>query len=393
MRPFQVQIDQNRLDHIWQRVREFRFPKAPHAPLWHLGTDADYLRRFQQFWLNEYDWRAAEGWLNRLPQFMADVDGLDMHFYHVKGKGESPMPLLLLHGWPGSPVEFMEVIEPLTDPVRFGADPSVCFDVVVVSQPGYGFSGKPDAPFGTRGSARYMNKLMTGVLGYDRYFAQGGDWGALTSSWLAFDHADHCAAIHLNSIGVSPGGDMPGFLGSMIAAPETPEELAWAEGAGAAMVTGGAYTAIQSTKPESLSYAMNDSPMGLAAWIIEKLHDWGDLSAGETPDQVLGGMDRMLTNIMHYILNDAFNTAAWFYYGAAQEGIALPAGEKVKVPVGMAHFPHDFVKTPPRTYMEKGYPIIHWTDMERGGHFAAWERPAELTADIRAFFPKVRDQL
>lgn len=392
MQPFTVHVDQAKLDRIRRRVEEFEFPHAPKAEPWFLGTDADYLRSFRRFWLDEYDWRDAEAWLNRFPQFRADVDGLDMHFYHVKGKGPSPMPLLLLHGWPGSPVEFMDLIEPLTDPAKFGADPAVSFDVVIPSQPGHGFSGKPDSPMGPRGSAGKMARLMTQVLGYDRFFAQGGDWGSLTASWIAYDHPESCVAIHLNTLGLSPGGDLVGMMGASVAAPETPEEIAWAEDVGRRMALGGGYIAIQSTKPETLGYGMNDSPMGVAAWILEKLQSWPDLR-GRAPDEVLGGMGRMLTNIMHYIVTDSFNTAAWFYHGACVEGISLPKGDKVKSPVGFANFPHDFVISAPRSYLDKVFDIARWTDMAIGGHFGAWECPQEMIEDIRAFFPTMRDRL
>ncbi len=392
MKPFTVNVPQARIERIWTRVREFEFPHAPKAPAWQYGTDADYLRRMQRFWLDEYDWRAAETWLNRFPQFTADVDGLEMHFYHVKGSGPNPMPLVLIHGWPGSPVEFMEMIEPLAHPERFGLDPAISFDVVVPSQPGHGFSGKPDAPIGPRWSAAKMNALMTQVLGYDRYFAQGGDWGSLTSSWMGFDFPDHVAAIHLNTMGLSPGGPMQGMMGASVAPPETPEEIAWAEDVGRRMAIGGGYIAQQSTKPDTLGYGMNDSPMGAAAWILEKLHNWPDLR-GQQPEDVLGGMNTMLTNIMHYIVTGSFVTAAWFYLGAASEGIAVPPGEKLKVPVGFANFPHDFVISPPRSYLEKVFDIVHWTDMERGGHFGAWEQPDAMLAEIRTFFAGMRGRL
>lgn len=392
MQPFTVHVDQARLDRIRRRVEEFEFPHAPKAEPWFLGTDPDYLHRFIRFWLDEYDWREAEAWLNRYPQFRADVDGLDMHFYHVKGKGPAPMPLLLLHGWPGSPVEFMDLIEPLTDPAKFGLDPAVSFDVVIPSQPGHGFSGKPQAPFGPRGSAAKMAKLMTGVLGYDRFFAQGGDWGSITASWIAYDHPESCVAIHLNTMGISPGGNAIGTIGAGVAAPETPEEIAWVEDVGQRMAAGGGYIAIQATKPETLGYAMNDSPVGVAAWILDKLWNWPDLR-GRQPEEVLGGMDRMLTNIMHYIVTGSFNTAAWFYHGASVEGIAVAKGTKVQVPVGFVNTPHDFVIAAPRSYLEKVFDIHRWTDWDSGGHFGAWERPKELVDDIRAFFPMVRARL
>ncbi len=392
MQEFTVAVPQERLDRIRRRVEEFEFPHAPKGAPWHFGTDPAYLARLRDYWLAEYDWREWEGWLNRYPQFRADVDGLDMHFYHIRGKGPNPMPLLLLHGWPGSPVELLDMVEPLSDPAKFGHDPQASFDLVIPSQPGHGFSGKPETAIGPRWSAGKMNALMTRVLGYDRYFAQGGDWGSLTSSWIAYDHPDHCAALHLNSPGLSPGGEIAGMMGAMVASFDTPEELDWAAEVGQRMVAGGGYIAIQSTKPETLGYGMNDSPMGVAGWIMEKLHDWPDLR-GREPHEVLGGWGRMLTNIMHYIVTGSFNTAAWFYYGAGAEGISVPPGERVKVPLGFANFPHDFVISPPRSYLEKLYDIHHWTDMDEGGHFGAWEQPEAMVREIRAFFPTMRERL
>lgn len=385
MQEFTVAVPDEVLADIATRVRNFQAPlDTLPADSWEYGTNLAFMRRLREYWLEQFDWRQAERGLNRFPQFTATVDSLEMHFIHEKGSGPSPEPLLLIHGWPGSTFEFQELIGPLAHPERFGMPGAKSFDVVVASLPGYGFSGKPDTPIGPRRTAELMNRLMTETLGYDRYFVQGGDWGAVVSGWLGFDHPRHCAAIHLNMIGVSPGGDAPGMLGSSAAPPETDEELAWAADTGGKFARDGGYIAIQSTKPRTLAYGLSDSPMGVAAWICEKFHAWSDLTGGDI--EKVYGFDRLLTNIMIYLVTRSIETSTWMYYGAAQEGVTLPAGKRVEVPVALADVPYDFIRNAPRSYVDKAYNIARWTRMPRGGHFAALEIPELLLADIRAFF-------
>jgi pimeloyl-ACP methyl ester carboxylesterase len=391
MQPFTVAIDQGKLDRIRRRVEEFAFPREADAEPWALGTDAQFLRRLREYWLTSYDWRAAERELNRFPQFKADVDGLEMHFIHEKGSGPDPMPLLLIHGWPGSTYEFHKLIEPLAHPARFGHDPSLSFDVVVASLPGYGFSGTPRPLVGPRRTGAKMDALMTRVLGYDRYFTQGGDWGCLICGWIGLDFPRSNVATHLNMIGMAPGGDAQGLMGSAALAPSTPEEMAWARDTAAKMAVEGGYIAQQSTRPQTLGYGLNDSPMGVAAWIIEKFHAWSDLE-GTSLEQVFG-FDLLLTNIMIYLVTDSFNTSTWMYRGAAEEGVTLPPGQRIEIPVALAHFPRDIISNPPRSYVDKAYNIARWTEFSRGGHFAALEAGDQLLDDVRAFFPTVRDRL
>lgn len=379
-KPFTIDIPQDRLDRIRNRVADYEWHEMPANGGWAYGANMDYMQDLCAHWLDKFDWRAAEAGLNRFPQFKAPVtiDGetLDIHFIHERGSGSNPQPLLIIHGWPGSFFEFMEVIEPLAHPERFGGDAEDGFDVIVPSLPGYGFSGKPANPIGPKTAAKYMNSLMTDVLGYDAYYAQGGDWGSMTCCHLGYEH-DACKAIHLNMMGFSPRapeGDM------------TREEAAWRAKQRKVFEMEGAYFRLQMTKPQSLSYAMMDSPVGVAAWLIEKFNTWS-----HTPEDNIENTytkDQLLTNIMIYLVTRTFNTASWMYRGRIEEGgTDLPKGKRVEVPVGVANFPFDpLITWPKREWAERAYNIQHWTDFDKGGHFAALEQPELYTADVRKFF-------
>ena len=389
IRPFQVSVDDVVLERIRGRVADFAWPHASDLPAWTLGADDGFMRRLQRHWLDTYDWRVAEKELNQQPQYIADVDGLDIHFIHAKGQGPNPIPLLLIHGWPGSIFEFYELIPRLTDPGRFGLDPAICFDVIAPSLPGFGFSGKPSRPIGGQVASEYLHKLMVDGLGYDRYFAHGGDWGSLIAAWLGFNHPDHCRAIYLNLIGVMPGGEAQGLFGQGVAALRTADELRWGRDTAAILAQGGAYISLQGTRPQSLAFAMRDSPLGVAAWILERFHEWSDLTTG-TVEEVYG-YDRLLTNVMIYLVTNSFNTASWMYFGGALEKPAFPTGERVEVPVGLGHFPCDFWGSPPRSYTDQGYNIVREKHFPRGGHFAAMEVPDLLAEELGAFFGEHRD--
>ena len=377
--PFRVSAPDRALDDIRARVAAFPWHEAPDGGGWVHGADLDYMKALAEHWLDSYDWRAAEAALNRFPQFTARVDGLDLHYIHLRGSGPDPTPLLISHGWPGSVFEFMEVLEPLAHPERFGGRAEDSFDVVAPSLPGYGWSGKPPRPIGPRAVAGMFAKLMAEVLGYRRFLAQGGDWGAAIASWIGFEHAPPCAGIHLNMMGVRAAG----------VAPRSDEEKAWAREARRIFDAGGAYLRQHATKPQTLSYAMMDSPVGVAAWIIEKFYAWSDLRRRGL--NAVYSKDRLLDNVMVYLLTRSFNTATWIYYGHRESGDGfLPPGGRVEAPVGVAAFPVEFVLWPPRSYAETAYNIVHWTDMPRGGHFAAMEEPEALVADIRAFARPLR---
>jgi microsomal epoxide hydrolase len=373
--PFNVDWPAAEVDAVLERVRTYPFPPAPQAEDgWAYGCDASFLKDICAYWTDGYDWRGAVATLNRFPQFTARVEDFDLHFLHVVGEAGGKRPLLMTHGWPGSHYEFWGSIEKLAFPSRFGGQAADAFDVVVPSLPGFGFSSKPARPFGQRGTARVLNALMTEVLGYDRYLAQGGDWGAVVTSWLGYDHADHVRAIHLNMLGFRPTGG-----------PQTEEEKTWTASTQAAIEALSGYSHLQRTRPQSLAWLGAGNPVGQAAWILERFHDWSDLR--ERPFEAVYTKDQLLTNVMIYVMTGSFTTGAWYYRGLADERAAgdLPS-RKVEVPVGFADFPGEpQLKSPPRSWAERAYNIVHWTDMPRGGHFAAMEEPDLFVEDVRAF--------
>jgi len=341
---------------------------------WEYGTNLPYMQSLCDYWVKEFDWRKQESQINRFSHFKVPVDGIDIHFIHEKGSGANPRPLIISHGWPGTIVEFLEFIDLLAHPERYGGNVEDAFDVVAPSLPGFGFSGAPPRPWGPRKMAEVFNKLMTDVLGYKKYIAQGGDWGGAISSWLGYDHAPGCAAIHIN-IHTMRHKD----------GPQGAEEIAWAEKFDKDQVVQDGYRTQQATKPQTLSYAMIDSPVGVAAWILEKMHGWSDID-GDNIESVYS-KDQLLTNISIYIFTRTFNTASWIYYGRREEGgrVLSPEGKRVEVPTGCALFPKELLAWPPRSYAERVYNVTQWTEMPRGGHFAAMEQPDLLIEDIRKF--------
>ncbi|HVT26020.1 MAG TPA: epoxide hydrolase [Rhizomicrobium sp.] len=381
-KPFQIAIPQTTIARINRRVRDYEWHEMPRGAgldgTWAYGANLDYMKRLAAYWIGDYDWRKEEEALNRFPQFIANVDGLDIHFYRVNGSGPSPQPLILSHGWPGSVFEFLHIIEKLAHPERFGGDVKDAFTVIVPSLPGYGFSGKPERPIGPRTTARYFDKLMTDVCGLPDYIAQGGDWGSAISGWMGYD-GKGCKAVHLNMFGWrSPGVQ-----------PETDEEKQYVQRAMQLFEMEGAYFREQTTKPQTLSYGMMDSPVGAAAWIIEKFHGWSDKSRGF---ENVYSMDQLLTNVMIYLVTRTFNTATWMYRGLMEDlsGDPVPNGARIEKPVGIANFPIDLIPFPPRSLVERHVNVTHWTDFKEGGHFAALERPDDLVDDVRAFARTVR---
>jgi len=376
-RPFRIDVPQAALDAIRARVAAYDWHEMPRGPglegSWAYGANLDFMRALCAYWTDHYDWRKWEAALNRFPQFKADANGLDIHFYLEHGSGPSPQPLILSHGWPGSVFESLHVIEPLAHPERFGGDTKDAFTVVVPSLPGYGFSGKPAKPIGPRTVARHFDALMTDVLKLPDYIAQGGDWGSAISGWMGYE-GKGCRAVHLNMMGwQSPG-----------TAPETDEEKKAAEAARQLFEMEGAYFREQSTKPQTLSYAMMDSPVGACAWIVEKFHTWSDTRKGF---ERIYTKDQLLTNVMIYLVTRSFNTATWLYRGLFEDpgGDPIPPKSRVEKPVGIARFPVDLIPFPPRSQVEKSLNVVRWTEFDEGGHFAALERPDDLVGDIRAF--------
>jgi microsomal epoxide hydrolase len=377
--PFCIDVPDETLDRIRTRVAEYPWHEMPDDGGWAYGTNLDYMKELCAYWLDEFDWRTQEAAINRFSHFISPIEGIDLHFIHEKGSGPAPLPLIISHGWPGSIVEFLDIIEPLAHPERFGGSTDDAFDVVAPSLPGFGFSGRPPRPIGPRKIAGLFNTLMTEDLGYHGYLAQGGDWGGAISTWLGFDHAPACRAIHINIMMMRhPDG------------PQGPEEEAWAAEFKREQLMENGYRTQQATKPQTLSYAMMDSPVGVAAWIIEKFNSWSDTD-GDNIESV-HTKDLLLTNIMVYLVTQTFNTASWIYYGRREEGGRLLSaeGRRVEVPTAAALFPAELLSWPPRSYAERIYNIARWTEMPRGGHFAALEQPALLIEDIRAFARTLR---
>ncbi len=379
IRPFHLHVPDETLDRIRTRVAEYPWHEMPEDGGWDYGTNLDYMKELCAYWLDAFDWRQHEAEINRFSHHLAEVDGIDLHFIHEKGSGPAPLPLIISHGWPGSVVEFLDIIEPLAHPERFGGSVDDAFDVIAPSLPGFGFSGPPPRPYGPRKMAGLFAKLMTDVLGYDSYLAQGGDWGGAISSWLGFEHAPACRAIHINIMTMRHPD-----------APVGPEEEAWAAAFDREQIMENGYRTQQATKPQTLSYAMMDSPVGVAAWLIEKFNSWSDTD-GDNIESV-HSKDALLTNIMVYLVTRTFNTASWIYYGRREEGgrVLSPEGKRVEVPTAAALFPAELLSWPPRSYVERVYNITQWTEMPRGGHFAAMEQPDLLMHDIRAFARTLR---
>jgi len=379
-KPFEIDVPEETLDLIRKKVMAFPWHEMPDDGGWDYGTNLDYMKQFCDYWVTEFDWRKQEKRINQFANFVTPIDGIDIHFIREKGSGANPKPLIISHGWPGTVVEFLDFIDLLAHPENHGGAVDDAFDVVAPSLPGFGFSGRPPRPYGPRKMASIFNSLMTDVLGYDRYIAQGGDWGGAISSWLGFDHAPACAAIHINILTMRHKDE-----------PQGAEEIAWAEQFEKDQIVQNGYRTQQATKPQTLSYAMMDSPVGVAAWILEKMHGWSDLTRGNI--ESVYTKDQLLTNIMVYIVTRTFNTASWIYYGRRDEGgrILSPEGKRVEVPTGCGVFPEELLAWPPRSYVDRIYNVTQWTEMPRGGHFAAMEEPELLIKDIRKFVRSLDD--
>ena len=372
--PFKIDVPAEMLDAIRKKVIAFPWHEMPDDGGWEYGTNLNYMKEFCDYWVNGFDWRKQETRLNQFTHFKSPIDGIDIHFIYEKGSGGNPKPLILSHGWPGSIVEFVDFVDLLAHPENYGGSVDDAFDVVAPSLPGFGFSDRPPRPYGPRKMAGIFNTLMTNVLGYETYIAQGGDWGGAISSWLGYEHAPACSAIHINILTMRHKDG-----------PQGAEEVAWAEQFEKDQIIQNGYRTQQATKPQTLSYAMMDSPVGVAAWILEKMHGWSDLK-GEDIESVYS-KDQLLTNIMVYVTTGTFNPASWIYYGRREEGgrVLSTQGRRVEVPTGCAVFPAELLTWPPRSYADRIYNVTQWTEMPHGGHFAAMEEPDLLIEDIRRF--------
>jgi len=376
---FNVNFTEKEISPIYQKIKDYPWNSIPDLEGWEHGTNKTYLKELCDYWINEFDWQKHQVEINKFQNFISNVDGTDIHFIKEKGTSPNSKPLLLMHGWPGSVIEFLHIIEKLAHPEKFGGNEKDSFDVIIPSLPGFGFSGKPNKPMGPRKMAEILNKLMTENLGYKDYMAQGGDWGATIANWIGYDHSKFCKAIHINCLTMRhPNG------------PQSDEEKNWQIKFDKDQVMQEGYRTQQATKPQSLSYGMMDSPVGIAAWIIEKMYSWSDLKDNKL--ESVYSKDTLLANIMVYILTKTFDTASWIYFGRREEGGRFFPKDfkRIEIPTGAAIFPAEMSEWPPRSYVERIFNIKQWTNMPSGGHFAALEKPDLLVNDIRKFSRSLR---
>jgi epoxide hydrolase len=380
MEPFTVHVPDEVLDDLKERLRRTRFPNQLENAGWDYGTELEYLRELVDYWLNDFDWRAQEEAFNGFHHYRTDVNGLGMHFIHERSPREDALPLIITHGWPGSIYEFHKILPRLTRPEDHGGDAADAFHVVCPSIPGYGFSDAPRKPgFDVKQAAAHNVSLME-QLGYARYGAQGGDWGSVISSWTAVLAPEQVCGLHLNMVLAWPprGEENP---------PELSEEEVRRLGDARRFdkeETG--YQRIQGTKPQTLGYGLTDSPAGLAAWIVEKFRTWSDCN-GDVETRFT--KDELLTNIMIYWINENIAPSTRLYYETYKAKHSGPPKTYVEAPTAFAVFPKELSRLP-RAWAERSYNVTRWTEMPKGGHFAALEEPEMLVDDIREFFRPLR---
>ena len=379
MNKFDINYSDKIINDIKEKISNFNWENLPDFSNWDLGVNKEVLRDICNHWITNYSWKKEEKKLNSFNHYSAEVDDLNIHFVYEKGKSPNAIPLLISHGWPGSFLEFNKIIGPLTNPKQYGLDDSICFDLVIPSIPGFIFSSAPNHPYGPRKIASYYDKLMTDVLKYEDYYAQGGDWGGAISTWLGYDHFKNCKGIHLNIMIVRDKGG-----------PQNEEEKNWQKRFKQEQMLEEGYRTMQATKPQTLACAMIDNPIGVAAWILEKFHGWSDLRKKSLKE--VYGYDDLITNIMLYIVTNSFNTASWIYYGRREEGgrIMNFDGGKVNIPTACALFPKELLSWPPKSYVDRLFNVVQWNEFKSGGHFAALEEPDLLVQDIRSFFQSIK---
>jgi len=379
VRPFTIRVPDAVLADLKTRLANPRVVEPLDAGGWAYGTDTTYLKQLLTYWRDRFDWRAQERALNQFEQFTTNIDGLTIHFLHRRSKQARAFPLLITHGWPGSFVEFAKIIGPLTDPAAHGGRAEDAFDVVIPSIPGFGFSGKPREPGYDPARIGAVEAKLMARLGYQRYGVQGGDWGSIIGTQIALNDAPHVAGLHINMCtAAAPAGDPNDGLSDAEKARLKVRQTFQAEETG--------YQQIQGTKPQTIGIALNDSPAGLAAWIVEKFKTWCDCDGN--PESIFT-KDELLTNITLYWVTQTAASSARIYY-ESRHAAADPAGpRRIEVPTACADFPKEIIWAP-RRWLERRYNITRWTVMPKGGHFAAFEQPALLVDDVRAFFRTVR---
>ncbi|MEU1463003.1 epoxide hydrolase family protein [Streptomyces sp. NPDC005727] len=389
IQPFRLSVPQSDLDDLHDRLDRTRWPAELPGAGWEYGVPAGYLRELAHYWRHEYDWRAAEARLNEWPQFTTTVDGARIHFAHLRSPEPDATPLVLTHGWPGSVVEFLDVAGPLADPVAHGGDAADAFHVVVPSLPGFGLSGPTTEPGWEAGRVADAWAELMRRLGYERFGAQGGDWGAAVTRELGRAHPDRVTGIHLNLLPGAQAATRPTEeeLGALAPREQENTLRSWSrweewsrEGTG--------YAVLQSTRPHTVAYGLTDSPVGQLAWIVEKFREWSD--SKELPEEAVD-RDRLLTNVMLYWLTGTAGSSARIYYERAHAaGRAARPAEPSPVPTALALFPAE-PQIPLRHKADRTENIVRWTEFDRGGHFAAMEEPDLIVGDVRAFFRQLRE--
>ena len=377
-KPFRLEVPDSAIADLKTRLALTRFPDAAPGEPWAFGASVDYVRDLVAYWKDKFDWRAQEAALNAFPQFKVPLHDIDVHYLHARGQGPNPYPLLLLHGWPGSVFEFLDIIPRLTDPAKFGGDAKDAFTVIAPSLPGYGLSFRPGQKrFILQDITACVHDLMTQALGIKKFAVQGGDWGAGIASLLAHSYSNSLCGIHINLM----------FAGRDPAAQPTPEEARFGEQLAHWLKEETGYQQIQGTKPQTLAFGLTDSPAGLAAWIAEKFRSWSDCDG--VPENAIS-RDRMLADIALYWFTGAIGSSFWPYYGRLHTPWPVSPKNPITVPTGYAAFPKEIL-SPPRSLAQKAYTDIRrWTEMKKGGHFAAMEQPEALAHEIREFFRPLR---
>ena len=377
IKPFQIDISQAELDDLQRRLMHIRWPERETPEDWSQGIPLAYVKELCGYWREQYDWRRCESWLNGLPQFTTEIDGLDFHFLHIRSPNESALPLVMTHGWPGSIIEFSKVIGLLTDPASHGGSDDDAFHLVCPTLPGFGFSGKPSEPgWGVERIGMAWGQLMA-RLGYDRYVAQGGDWGAAVTCSMGITETHHCAGIHTNMPILSPSEaftqDLSEYENDALAS----AQYYWDWDSG--------YSKEQSTRPQTIGYGLVDSPVAQAAWIIEKFWAWTD-SDGH-PENVLT-RDELLDNVMMYWLTSAGASSARIYWESFSL-IGTPQAP-IEMPSGVSMFPNEIFRASRRWVEERFKNLVHYNVLEKGGHFAAFEQPSTFVDEVRTCFRHMR---
>lgn len=380
VRPFRIDVPQHQIDDLHQRLRQTRWPDDVDNGDWRYGFNRNYLQQLVRYWLDEYDWRTQEAAINRFPQFIVDIDGVPIHFIHVRGKGNRPRPLILSHGYPWTFWDFRKLIEPLTDPVAHGGNADDAFDVVIPSLPGYVFSTPLQSGVDFVRTADLWVKLMRDVLGYDKFAAHGGDWGSLITSQLGHKYSEYLLGIHL-VMAVPIDVHTKGFpTADMYGAGEE----GWFEYNLRMLTDGSGYSAVQTTRPQTVAYAMSDSPAGLCAWIVEKSREWSDCGGNV---ETRFTKDDLLNKVMLYWVSNSYVSAARYYCDAARNPWQ-PSHDRqpmVQAPTALLLFLHDNLRMP-RRWIEQTYNVKRLNYSESGGHFSPMEEPQRVIDDIRTFF-------